>query len=340
MAEQVENPVYNLDANTTVEEMKAMFFDEDALVEQPQRVYRLQSGGDRLYYTYDENGEPEFYISVTSMIQKTTPTSPHLIKWMAEMGYEESKQYASERADYGTFMHAEIARLLIDRTLNLDEMKHRLGEYIEANELPAGFMIHLDELRKDLLAFAQFVIDHKVKPLAIEIVLTHYKGYAGAIDLPCVMEIEEDGLDEENPYKSGPRKGQPREVKVKRDIHAIIDFKSGRKGFYEDHEIQLAAYREMWNEAYPDKQVERIFNWAPNDWRGTTPTYKLKDQTNSKNLEKFELLVELGMIEKNKRRRSIPFYSGTIDLDNPNLSENITVVEISELVKEKNNDVG
>ena len=330
--EKIEQlPAYDIAPGMSVEEMISLFFNSDALVEQPERVYRLQSGSDRLYYTYDEKGEPDFYISVTSMIQKTTPTSPHLIKWMADMGYEESKEYANERANYGTFMHSEIARLLIDRKLNLDSMQERLKDYIDANDLPNGFVSHVDELKKDLLAFAQFVYDHNVKPLAIEIVLTHKMGYAGAIDLPCTMDIEEKGFFGDK-YKSGPNKGKDKETKRIRNVVAIVDFKSGRKGFYEDHEIQLEAYRRMWNAAYPDKPAEKIFNWAPSDWR-TSPSYKLKDQSDSKNIEKFDHLVNLAMIEKDKRKKSVMIVSGEIDMDNPDLSKNIMNISIEELVK-------
>lgn len=333
MKKESSPAVYEIAPGITTEEIMALFFDKNALVEQPQRVYRLQSGGHRLYYTFDEKGVASFYVSVTTLIKQTTPTSPHLIKWIADMGYQEAKEYTQERADYGTFMHAEIARLLIDRKLDLDLMDERLRDYIEVNQLPVGFVSHLDELKKDLLAFAQFVIDHNVRPLAIEIVLTHKDGYAGAIDLPCLMDIEIKGFFGEV-YKSGVNKDKPKETKKTIEVCAIVDFKSGRKGFYEDHEIQLEAYRRMWNEAYPDRKADKIYNWSPSDWR-TSPGYKLKDQTNSPNLQKFDSLIDIAMIEEGKRQKTFIKVFGKIDLDNPKLEENIQELTLNELIKKR-----
>lgn len=324
---------YEVGSGMTVEEIAAMFFDKNALREQPERVFRLEGSNDRYYYTFDENGEAQFYISVSSLIKQTTPTSPHLIKWIAELGYEESKDFAQDRADYGSFMHGEIARLLIDRTLDLDQMKERLMYYVDDNELSHGFInANIDELKKDLLAFAQFVIDHKVKPYAIEIALAHKDGYAGMIDLPCAMTIREKGFFGEV-YKSGEKKDQPKETFREREVTAIVDFKSGRKGFYEDHEIQLHAYRKMWNENFPELKVERIFNWSPKDWRGKEPTYNLKDQTESKNIQKFEHLVNIARIEMDKKEKSVKVISGVISLDDPKIGDQIEIINLKDLVK-------
>jgi len=327
---------YEIAPGMTSEEILSIFFDEKALKEQPERVFRLDSSGHRYYYTFNEKGEAQFFVSVTTLIKQTTPTSPHLVKWIAEMGYEEAGEFTQERADYGTFMHAEIAKLLIEREVDLDGMKERLRDFITDNELPVGFMVHFDELKKDVAAFAQFAVDCNVRPLAIEIVLTHPRdGYAGALDLPCVMEIEQKGYWGEV-YKSGAQKGKPKETKKKIEVVALVDFKSGRKGFYEDHEIQLAAYREMWNVHYPDLRIERMFNWSPKDWRGKVPTYNLKDQTESPNIEKLKHLVEIARIEDGKRSKNIMVVSGKISLDNPvTIAESIQEMELSELVKKK-----
>ena len=56
--------------------------------------------------------------------------------------------------------------------------------FIESEQLPSDFMGYADDFKKDILAFAQFMKDTDLKPLAIEIVLTNPEdGYAGAIDL-------------------------------------------------------------------------------------------------------------------------------------------------------------
>ena len=197
----------------------------------------------------------------------------------------------------------------------MDGLKAKLKDYIDNNKLPADFIYYADDFKKDILAFAQFVLDYDVKPLAVEIALVHpVHNYAGMIDLPCTM-LSKPGSKE---Y-----------------INAIVDFKSGRKGFYEEAEIQLHLYAMMWNENFPDIPIDRVFNFSPKDWR-KKPTYNLKDQTDSPNAKKIPYLLELAAIEDEKRDNTFTAVSGEISLDNePDLTNNIVSLTLAELVKSK-----
>lgn len=298
----------------TVEEMTALFFD-DALIVPPYKVWQLNSKGHRYYYRYDDNGKPEFYPSVTTILSQTMPKSEFLIKWIAEKGIDEAERYKAERAAYGTFMHAQFEQLIINRTYDLDALKGKLKDYIEVNRLPTDFIYYAYDLKKDVLAFAQFVLDYDVKPLAVEIALVHPEyNYAGMIDLPCTMR-EKPGSDN---Y-----------------INAIVDFKSGRKGFYEEAELQLHLYKLMWNENFPEIPIDRVFNFSPKDWR-KKPTYNLKDQTDSTNAKKIPHILALASIEDEKRDNTFTAVSGVISLDNePDLTENVVSLTLAELVKRK-----
>lgn len=299
----------------TAEEMTALFFDRNALIEPSYKVYQLNSKGHRYYYRYNDYGEPEFYPSVTTILAQTLPTSPYLINWIASKGIDESERYKMERAAYGTFMHAAFEELLINRTYDLDALKDKLKDYIERNRLPEDFIYYADELKKDVLSFAQFVIDYDVRPLAVEIALVHpLYHYAGMIDCPCTMR---------------PKIGSEER------INAIVDFKSGRKGFREEMEIQLGLYRDMWNANFEKCPIAHIFNFAPKDWR-KKPTYNLKEQTNSPNLAKIPYLLELATIEDIKRDNTFTSVGGTVTLDGtPDLTNNVISLSLSELVKKK-----
>lgn len=316
-AVEVEQPtgIFEILPGMTVEEMTAMFFDEKTLIEPPYKVWQLNSKGHRYYYRYDDNGNPEFFPSVTTILSQTLPKAPHLIQWIANKGIEEAERYKGERAAYGTFMHAAFEELLINRAYDLDGLKGKLKEYIEVYRLPDDFIYYADDLKKDVLAFAQFVLDYDVRPLAVEIALVHpYYKYAGMIDCPCTM-LAKIGGDER--------------------INAIVDFKSGRKGFYEESEIQLGMYRDMWNVNFEQFPVTRIFNFSPKDWR-KKPTYNLKDQTDSPNAKKIPYLLELAAIEDEKRDNTFTAVSGEISLDNePDLTNNIVSLTLAELVKSK-----
>lgn len=298
----------------SVEEMHALFLD-NALIEPSYKVYQLNSKGHRYYYRINEDGTPEFFPSVTTIISQTTPTAPHLIKWIAEKGYEEAEAYKQERAAYGTFMHAIFEELIINRTYDLDALKDELLAYIERHRLPVDFVYHADELKKDILAFAQFVKDYDVRPLAVEIALVHPTYcYAGMIDLPCTM-------------KSSPKSDER--------ITAIVDFKSGKKGFFEDYEIQLHLYKMMWNENFPEMPIDRVFNFAPKDWR-KSPTYTLKDQTKSAAAAKIPHLLAIASIEDDKRENVFTSVGGTINLDaDVSLDENITTLTLADIVKKR-----
>ena len=310
-AVEIEQPAgaFEIIPGMSVEEMTAM------LIEPPYKVWQLNSKGHRYYYKFDDNGTPKFYPSVTTILSQTMPQSPFLIKWIADKGIDEAERYKAERAAYGTFMHAQFEELIINRVYDLDGLKAKLKDYIDNNKLPADFIYYADDLKKDVLAFAQFVLDYDVKPLAVEIALVHpVHNYAGMIDLPCTMLAKPGSKD----Y-----------------INAIVDFKSGRKGFYEEAEIQLHLYKMMWNENFPDVPIERVFNFSPKDWR-KKPTYNLKDQTDSPNAQKIPYLLELAAIEDAKRDNTFTAVTGAICLDEkPDLNDNVTSLTLAELIKSK-----
>lgn len=315
--EQNEDEVFEIYPGMTAEEMKALFFDSTALIEPGYKLFQLNSNGRRYYYLFDDTGTPKFYPSVTTILSQTLPKSPFLINWIAEKGIEEAERYRDERAAYGTFMHAAFEELLINRVYDLDGLKDKLKAYIENKSLPNDFIYYADQLKKDVLAFAQFITDYDVKPLAVEIALAHPIGYAGMIDLVCTMLVR-PGSNER--------------------INAIVDFKSGRKGFSEEAEIQAHFYKKMWEENYPDTSIERVYNFSPKDWR-KNPTYNLKNQTDSPNALKIPALLELASIENEKKDNVFTVVSGVIDLDSDsNLNENITSLTLSDLVKSKKSD--
>lgn len=314
---QPEKPtgVFEIIPGMTVEEMTAMFFDEKTLIEPPYKVWQLNSKGHRYYYRYDDAGNPEFFPSVTTILSQTLPKAPHIINWIANKGIEEAERYKGERAAYGTFMHAAFEELLINRAYDLDGLKGKLKEYIEVYRLPDDFIYYADDLKKDVLAFAQFVLDYDVRPLAVEIALVHpYYKYAGMIDCPCTMRAK-IGSDDR--------------------INAIVDFKSGRKGFYEESEIQLGMYRDMWNVNFEQFPVTRIFNFSPKDWR-KRPSYNLKEQTDSPNIRKIPYLLEIAAIEDEKKDNTFTSVNGMVLLDNaPDLTQNVIFLSLAELIKTK-----
>lgn len=306
-----EKTVKEVYPGMTSEEIRAVFFNRDALKEPPYRIFQLNSDGYRYYYRFNESGELEFYPSVTTLLKQVMPTSPQLIDWMLANGEEGATEKRDIAAAYGTFMHGQFETLIINRRYDFDAVPALLLSYMEHENIPESlFPQWIIRIRKDVLAFGQFVKDYNVKPLAVEIGLVHpeYR-YAGCLDLPCVMT----------------------DPKTAKTFTAIVDFKSGRKGFFEEHELQLHLYREMWNVNFPGTPIERLFNFSPKDWR-TKPTYNLKDQTDSVNARKLPYLLSLASIEDEKRDNTITIVHGVLDLDKGKIADNLLTLSLAELI--------
>ena len=309
-----EPQVQEVAPGINVEEIKALYFDANALREPPYKVYQLNWDGYRYYYRADEDGTLHQYPSVTTLLKQVMPTPPGLIDWMLANGKEGAAEKRDTAAAYGTFMHAQFEYLIINRSYDFDEVPGIVLAWLNDNNLPDSLRSDwCVRIRKDILAFAQFVRDYNVRPLAIEIGLVHpIKHYAGCIDLPCIM--------------TEPKTGE--------DFTAIVDFKSGRKGFYEEHELQLHLYKDMWEVNFPELPIQRVFNFSPKDWR-KKPTYNLKDQTDSVNAAKIPHLLALAGIEDEKRDNTITVVRGVLNLDDGNFEDNVLNLSLSELIKEK-----
>lgn len=320
--------------NYEIEELIEILFASDRLVKPERQMYRLQIEGDRVYYYFDDQDEPVFKQSVTSAIRNNTPTSPFLLKWYADLGWAEANRYRDERAAFGTFLHICLEEFLVNRTFDLDLLDEKIELYAQSERLDPGFgKKHSREAKKGILAFAAFYQKYEVDPLAVEISLPSFSwNVGGMIDLVCELTIEETGYWGET-YKSGPNKGKPKKTKSQQRIRAIIDFKSG-KNFYDDHALQLEIYRLIWNENFPDFQVDRIFNWSPKDWSGSSPTFNLKDQTQNPVLEKLEKILQMNEIDQARKTARATYFAGTITAAS-NLEENVKIVDYRDLVKEK-----
>jgi hypothetical protein len=307
--------VFELAPDVTREEMQAVFFDTNALRVPSYRLYQLNAKGERFYYYIGDDGEPVFHPSVTTILGKVMPANPFLEKWKADLGWEQANAYTLERANYGTFLHKTIEEILISGVCDLSTIKGELAKYIEREQLPSTFINYIEDIKKDVLAFAQFVIDYDVKPLCIEESLYSSRGYAGCIDMVCTM-------------KPTP--------KSKESIVAMVDFKSGRKGFYESHVHQLYLYKDMWLENFPDLPIQSVFNWSPKDWR-KSPSYNIKCQDDAIDPRITANLLDQYTLRK-KNNFELTIVSGVIDLKSGDISNNYRTISLAELVKEHNTE--
>lgn len=263
----------------SLEEIKSLYID-DSLKFRKEKIYRVDTSIGRQYGIV--KGKKIFiYPSVTTIIHKYHPMDINLLKWYAEKGWDESHALLKELANYGTFIHILFCDLVLGKNIDLVELENRIKEFIEQKNVDPSTINIKDwknKAKQDCIGFIRFINDYRINPVSVEIGLASHKGgYAGTIDLVAY----------------GFWDGKNNEL-------AIIDFKSGRNDFYSDYSIQLEAYRNMWNENYPDKKIYKIFNYGCKKYnfpigKSVTP-YRFENQ--SKNSCNYKWKIYLSMLRK------------------------------------------
>lgn len=285
----------------TAEIVLTEWFDKNAIKLPNYKVGRVNFGKGRSYIKIEADGQLEspfrLYTSLTTSIAQSMPTPQALEDWKFQHGKKEADRLMKVAAHYGTMMHVEIGRFIKEGVYDLDTVQEVVENYTsDENFWDNDCTQWAEKLKEDMLAFVQFYNDYEVVPLGLEyVLLSDKRGFGTPIDLVCLLTVEENGFDHNDPYKSGPRKGEPREVKVKVQKRAIINFKSGRKGFYETHGIQMECERLLWDENFPESPIDIAMNWAPADWK-VNPTYKIKEWQGTTSNEEIEAILKLAQI--------------------------------------------
>ncbi len=322
----------------------AIYFDEEALRLPPMPVYRITDKGNRNYFIVNEDRKAVLLDGVTTVVHATLPKSEFLIKWMAEKGYEEAKEYRDTRALYGTLMHTMLAHFIINGFMEVADIEKAVSNYCYAHNLTSvqssGWV---DDICSDLLAYSEFVREHNVKPLAIEVTLADTdRRVAGTVDLICLMDVDEKGFYGET-YKSGDQKGQPKQTTQTFRRKAIIDFKSGRSGSNtEDKAAQLTFYKVLAIKNYPDMFQEgeiRMYNWSPKAWR-SKPDYTLIDQTDNFTEHEIELMLELYRCRQKTKleERTSMSFKGRIELGQ-DVTSNYEILTTADIVQQKIDEI-
>lgn len=303
---------------------------------------RFSYSGKRYYYN---DKAPLLATSVTTILSDVLPEGYAVKKLISEMGLSGFNKFMHERACYGTAMHTLVNQYLESadtpeqRHLSVDAIERHLRVIIPEARLDVSLDNWKYDLTRDLLAIVQFFRDHKVQPIMIEpVVASNSLGlyYAGAIDLVCTMAVQVKGYFGEV-YKSGDRKGQPKETNDVQLVTAIVDYKSGKNGFRASHEAQLAMYKHALCETKPEfkKKFIRLFNLSPKDWTGDTPTYTLKDQTVSpfNDTETLKALLLLYKVVQPVKEPEVQIFTDTINGSDP--AECFTKMPLSDYIFNK-----
>jgi hypothetical protein len=345
-----------------IEKVLPDFINDNYLIEPEYFNYRINYNGQRFYArcyeNKSENGELEYKIfiapSFSAICNKVIPTGYGLQEWYKNMTREQIDFCSYNSALYGTIFHVFCGRILRGEKIPADEtwLNAEIERYCqEENENLADLKKWIrQEKRKilyDLIGFAKLMKDYSVIPLAIEYPVFSEQ-CAGTIDLVAKLTIPVQYTKDElvqialkkypSSSESSIKKLRKDEIIKKCELQetieciAVIDLKSGQKGFWESNIMQLYQYAKCWNEEHPDLRAEKLFNYGCDSYRLPNIKYRFKDQTeNNKIFKKWDKYVEVYYIDEPKKPDTI-FEVNQVEYIDP---ENIDklVIEVDPLQK-------
>jgi hypothetical protein len=303
------------------------YIDEAVIKTPPYYISRVSAESGRHYMVRskdsDEESEPIVLPSITTIIRNTSPLSPFIIDKMIQMGKEAWGAYLEERADYGTNLHIIIGYFIRNKSVKIPferEVVDDIGMNNRGFNHKVFFKFEQDTY-SDLLSFCAFFNEYQVEPLALELPLASANlGFAGTLDMPCKMTLRVKGYWGEV-YKTGPQKGSMKESYNDVRVIGLVDFKSGRHGFYRDNELQLKMAEMLFREHYPelcDEFPVKLFNWSPKEWR-TEPSFLLTEQTDKVMDLNIKSRVSLFFSEYGSNPKKRRLYEGVLELGQPTI---------------------
>ena len=229
-----------------MENVKPSYLNDIYIREKPHLLYRFDEYGSRFYYEIDELNNPVFYTSVTSKISQVKPLDRNIIEWACNLGsYENYIKELNKRANYGTLIHILYDYIVLNKTIDLNDLEMICKAMSEENHLNVDIKYNLKRIEKSVVGFYYWFNEWKVDPIATEICLRSKKlGLAGALDLVA--------------YITNPKTGA--------ESLTIIDYKTSKQVF-ESHIIQLYIYRDLFIENFPEFEDVKMANFFPNDFR-------------------------------------------------------------------------
>ncbi len=327
MADEKETPAFEV---VEAEQVSPYYFKE-GLIRPDYDLYRLnlpKSG--RVYFRFADRAnqlEPIFYGGVTS-VNDEIPKGEFLMKWIADKGWSESRRYTFLRMLYGSFSHSRLSDLVMLGNIDLNILPAMLRKYFYDQSFYVTEQELKDlgkEIQKDMISMQQWIIDHEVEFVFSEYpVYSDIDGLATQIDIGAFVTVDEKVDDFK---KDGTLKKYKK--KVPQRVFALINYKSGKGAFTEEHRYQLESEKNLFIECYPTFTTTpiRVFNLAPTDWKvstnwgeeGRASPYKFSDFTEDIDYDRYNAYIALTKNTRNKRlSKKITFIEGEMKVgDNP-----------------------
>lgn len=214
-------------------------------------LMRLEVDDDHYYYGGPKNGDKEFFMSVTQVLDIGGPFPEGLRNYLRVTNYEEQKERLEVTGNRGKILHDALDRLMRRELIDLEEHKTtyekdaivtfiQMAKFLDPKKFETELIVADPELKvAGTLDFKGFVDEWKLEALMQPIKYLE-------VDSDGNLQLVEKWLD--LPERFPKRK------------HIIIDWKfTGRNAY--GHKIQVMAYRRMNNKSYAGRPVSRAFTW-------------------------------------------------------------------------------
>jgi hypothetical protein len=294
------------------------------------QIRRVNINNDRYYYYLNEYNNLVKLPSVTTIIDRVIPKNDFLIKWIADLGWEASREYMNKAADYGSFYDVIAKNFVQGVTYNYDLLVTMIREYKENNNLNYDNSSWIYKVQPDLLALHKFINDYNFEYVADSIMLANEDlGFAGEIDLIGFITVGE-GVNGKITAKN----------KNVQRIPIILDIKSGRHSFYENNEIQVAMYKKLAEcetfGIFKDNLYYNICNFAPAKW-SKEPKYFFKIYKDSKQLDLIDLYTKLFRTKYLVNDKKVISYNNQFNYSN-SLDSSYSVRSLNDMLIKSLND--
>lgn len=214
-------------------------------------LLKLEVDDEHYYYGGGEGQEKQFYMSVTRIIDIGGPFPEGLRQYLRVTSYEEQKDRLEFTGGRGKVLHDALDRLMKAEQIDLREHKSiyekdalttfaQMAKFLDPKKFQTELIVADPALRlAGTLDFEGFVDGWKLVAL---------------LDPTKYLELDSDG----DLQLVQAHLGLPEVFKQR--IHIIIDWKfTGRNAY--GHQVQVAAYKRMFNKSYRGRYVSRAFTW-------------------------------------------------------------------------------
>ena len=213
-------------------EQKSQIFEplNANMVEPTCQIARLDTGHGRSYYDTAAESESmrHYFYGVTSILDGALAKGIGFSKWLGDSpSYSHAMDYAMEKADAGTLVHALVDQLNFGGTIDTED-----GWYNDRKDKK----VPITDINKAMVeGYIKFYKENQIEMVASEITLynpkrfknRHREGYrypfAGTADIVCRIK---------------DKKGNLRT--------ALVDVKTGKE-YAKSHELQLTAYKILYD---------------------------------------------------------------------------------------------